>query len=245
MYSTIVSTKGQSIAIIPARGGSKRIPDKNIREMCGVPLIERTIRNLLEYNIFERIIVSTDSQKIAEIASKSGAETPFLREKGLADDITPTLPVIQHAIRELQLNNSGDVASVWCVYPGSFLVGKTSLLEALDNYNLGKDNCFHFAAVEYSHPIQRSFKLTSEGALELREPSSINRRTQDLEKSYYDAGQFYLASIDTWNTSDAIISESSKAVVLPRTSVCDLDTLDDWALAEAMFFRNQKEEFGI
>ncbi len=245
MYSTTVNTKRESIAIIPARGGSKRIPAKNIREMFGIPLIERTIRNLLDYDIFERIIVSTDSQEIAEVSRKAGAETPFLREKELADDITPTLPVIQNAIRELQLRNTGEVTSVCCVYPGSFLVERTSYLKALDSYNLGNNNCFHFTAVEYSHPIQRSFKLSNEGSLEFHDPNSMQQRTQDLDKSYHDAGQFYLASIETWITSDAIISKSSKPVILPRTSVCDLDTLDDWLLAEAMLARNLKADFGI
>ena len=220
-----------SIAIIPARSGSKRIPLKNIREFKGQPMMSWAIQTALESACFERVIVSTDDLHIAEIARDSGAETPFARPAALADDHTPTIPVVQHAIEELAL---GDEVAVCCIYPTAPFLRASDLQSGLDRLRQG-DAKYVFPVTRYGFPIQRSLRRDTQGNVEMFDPSAFNTRSQDLEEAWHDAGQFYWALASTWRTGTPIFQTNAAGIELPRYRVQDIDTEEDWARAEIMF----------
>lgn len=222
-----------AIAIIPARGGSKRIPRKNVRKFCGKPMIAWSIQTARACGCFDRVIVSTDDEEIAEVAREFGAEVPFMRPGQLADDHTATRPVINHAIREV-----GRIATppewVCCLYPTAPFARAEDLNSAF--LQLKKESLdFVISAATFAYPIQRSFRIHRDGAMERIFPENRTARSQDLEEVYHDAGQFYwgrsgafLAELDT-------ISATSRAYLLPRYRVHDIDTEEDWLRAELVF----------
>lgn len=212
------------VAIIPARGGSQRIPRKNIRLLNGKPLIAYSIEAAQASQLFERIIVSTDDEEIAEVARYYGAETPFFRPDELSDGITGTTPVMQHALRFLieQNQTPSEACLIYATCP---------LLQASDiqnGFQALEGASFCFSATTFDFPIQRALCLNSNGKLAELFPEHINKRSQDLVEAIHDAGQFYWATTKDWLEDGHIFGEKSKPIMLPRHRIQDLDTEEDW-----------------
>lgn len=220
------------VAIIPARGGSKRIPRKNIKDFCSKPMIAYSIEAALESKLFDKVIVSTDDEEIAEIAKKYGAEVPFLRPANLSDDHTATIPVIAHAITELQKVESVDIAC--CIYATAPFIQVKFLKEAYELLLKNKSD-YAFSATSFAFPIQRAIKLNENNHVEMFNPEHFNTRSQDLEEAYHDAGQFYFGKAEAWLNNKPIFSKDSRAVILPRHLVQDIDTMEDFVRAELMY----------
>jgi len=212
--------------VIPARGGSKRIPKKNIQEVAGIPLIGHVIRNAINSNVFQDIYVSTDSDEIASISLEFGAKTSDKRPKNLSDDYTPTRPVIADFIeRHPKLNT--DKSVIACVYPFAILIDSNLIRLARDNFESLKDKSRYLAAIQkYPHPIQRSFSLTPEGLLSPSSPGSLEARTQDLPAKYHDAGQFYFAKSSTWLSNKSVLA-TAYGFLIPKYSAVDIDDMED------------------
>lgn len=225
------------VAIIPARGGSKRIKNKNIRQFCGKPMIARAITNAINSEIFDRVIVSTDSKKIKAIALSFGAEVPFDRPTQLAGDHIGTVPVISHAIDWLEREGES-VSEVCCIYPATPFLRPQYLVEGLKCL-LDQHVSFSFSLTTYAHPIQRAVRLKKNGLVQISNKNMSNFRTQDLEEMYHDAGQFYWAKAEVWKSGLSILSSPSVGVLMPRYQAIDIDTPDDWEFAELIFETNQ------
>lgn len=222
-----------NIAIIPARGGSKRIPRKNIKLFCGKPMIVWSIETALNSGCFDRVIVSTDDAEIAEVAKKAGAEVPFFRPTELADDFASTEDVIIHAVQTL--DKSGKPPElICCIYPTAPLLQPESLQHGL---TLLQQKHLHYAlsVASYAYPIQRALRLDQDSRLEMFQPEHRDARSQDLTPAYHDAGQFYWGTRRAWLERQVIFGSNSAAVVLPRYRVTDIDTEEDWICAELMF----------
>ena len=221
------------LAIIPARGGSKRIPRKNIKPFCGKPMIAWSIEAALESGCFDRIIVSTDDEEIAEVARQYGAEVPFMRPLELSDDHTGTIPVIRHAIETI--NSQGRaVEQACCLYATAPFIRAEDLRRGLEILQ-GSGGDYAFSVTSYAFPIQRAIRLTPEGRVEMFNPEHFSTRSQDLEEAYHDAGQFYWGRADAWLQGKMIFSPASLPVMLPRHRVQDIDTPEDWVRAEWLF----------
>ena len=221
------------LAIIPARGGSKRIPRKNIKPFCGQPMIAWTIDAARQSECFDRIIVSTDDAEIADVAREYGAEVPFARPAHLADDYATTGDVIRHAINWMEEHESRPVL-VCCLYATAPFLHPADLkrgLAALDDSQVS----FAFSVTAYPFPIQRAIRIGPMNRVEMFMPEYFNSRSQDLEEMYHDAGQFYWGATDAWLSGRPVYSSSAYAVVLPRYRVQDIDTPEDWIQAELMF----------
>jgi len=221
------------LAVIPARGGSKRIPRKNIRAFAGKPMIGHAIHAARDSGVFDAIVVSTDDPEIAEVARTLGAEVPFRRPADLADDHTPTVPVIAHAIRTLA--GQGRVADlVCCIYPGVPLLAPADLRRGLDVLQAPGSPAYVFPVVPFPSPVQRALRRGADGRTEPMYPQYVNTRTQDLEPAYFDAGQFYWGRSEAWLQGLALHAHGA-TVVLAENSVVDIDTPDDWERAEALY----------
>lgn len=228
------------LAVIPARGGSKRIPHKNIRDFCGKPIIAYSIEAALESGCFDRIVVSTDDEEIALVAREWGAETPFLRPEELANDYAGTLPVIKHAIE--WFNDKGVKPEiVCCMYATAPFMTISDLLRGLDILLSSKSE-YAFSITSYPSPIQRAVKITQTERLEMFQPENILSRSQDLVEAYHDAAQFYWGRSEAFLSELPIFSENAAPVILPRHRVQDIDTPEDWRRAELMFRLLQQEE---
>ena len=222
----------KSIAIIPARGGSKRIPRKNIKDFYGKPLIAYSIQVALESKLFDKIIVSTDNEKIASIAKEYGAEVPFLRPKELSDDFTGTVDVAKHALEWLRKND--EIYDYACtIYATAPLLKSQYLVEGFERLR-DSDAINTFSATSMPFPIQRTFKVNNEGRCEMFTPEHCMTRSQDLEEAYQDAGQFYWTKVDQVS-EEIIFGKDSIPIILPRHFVQDIDTLEDWKRAEIMY----------
>lgn len=224
------------VAIIPARGGSKRIPKKNIREFNNKPIIAWSIQAALESACFDRVIVSTDSKEIASTAKLFGAEVPFLRDKNLSDDHTSTLPVISDAISRLE----DEIEFACCIYPTAPFVKPDDISKGLKIITEQKVD-FVFTATKYNYPIQRALRLDQDGTVSMLQPDQENVRSQDLEDTFHDAGQFYWGRSDAWLEGRPILNNSRILEVLELHSQ-DIDTEDDWRKAEIKFRLLQLEE---
>lgn len=221
------------VAIIPARGGSKRIPRKNIREFCGKPMIAWSIEAATASGCFDRIIVSTDDREIAELAKQFGADVPFLRPPELSDDYAGTLPVIRHAVEWLQQQGE-PVDYACCIYATAPFISPTDLERAWET--IYRDNAsYAFSVTSYAFPIQRAIRITENGRVAMFHPEYFNTRSQDLEEAWHDAGQFYWGTSQAWLEERPIFSEDAVPVTLPRHRVQDIDTPEDWTRAEWMF----------
>jgi len=221
------------IAIIPARGGSKRIPHKNIKPFAGKPIIAYSIEAAKESGLFDRIIVSTDDQEIADVGHRFGAEVPFLRPKELADDHTGTNAVVKHVIG-WALEEAIPVEYACCIYATAPFVQAELLRQAFKMLvESGKD--FAFSVTSYAFPILRSLRLTSQGGVEPIWPENIPKRSQDLEEAYHDAGQFYWGRPQAFLCDTPVFSNAAVPVILPRHMVQDIDTPEDWQRAELMY----------
>ena len=222
-----------NLCVIPARGGSKRIPRKNIKEFCGKPMIAWSIEAAKASDCFDRIIVSTDDEEIAELAKSYGAEVPFMRPAELSDDYAGTTAVIAHAINTLA-EHSQPPAYVCCVYATAPFVQAEDIkrgLEALKSTNAA----YAFSITSYEFPIQRAIRITQNQRVEMFQPEYFETRSQDLEEAWHDAGQFYWGQASAWLESMPIFSRNSAPVHLPRNRVQDIDTPEDWERAEWMF----------
>ena len=220
-----------NIAIIPARGGSKRIPQKNIKDFCGKPIIAWSIELAIKSNLFDDIIVSTDDKKIIEIANYYGAKTPFIRPQNISDDLTPTVPVISHALGEMGLIGKY-YKFACCIYPCSPFMQIDDLKRAIDILT-SKQVDYVYPVTEYQHPIQRCLKF-SKSNMKFMFPEHELTRTQDLERMYHDTGQFYWGKSNSW-TAGIKMHSNGFGLEIPNWRVVDIDNQDDWTRAEIIF----------
>ncbi|PNG43620.1 CMP-N,N'-diacetyllegionaminic acid synthase [Pseudomonas fluorescens] len=219
-----------NVAIIPARGGSKRIPRKNLLPFDGVPMIVRSIRTALESGLFDQVVVSTDDGEIADVARAHGAQVPFLRPADLADDFTGTAAVIVHALQQLP---AFDYAC--CVYATAPLLQARYLRQGIELLEQHLDKSFAFSVCSFGFPVQRALTLDGQGALSALYPEFRNTRSQDLPEAFQDAGQFYWGRTEAWLRGEVLYSPASLPVILPRHLVQDIDTLEDWKRAEYLY----------
>ncbi len=225
---------GSKVAVITARGGSKRIPRKNIRPFCGRPMIEYVIETAQQSGLFHRILVSTDDEEIATVSRDAGAEVPFLRPAELANDTAGTLVVMEHAVNWL-VENEFDCELVCCLFPTSPFLEPEYLARgaiALEEDPAAK---FSFAVTTYASPVFRSFSVDSEGDVSMFWPENETKRSQELPEAFHDAGMFYWGRPDAFRFEERIYSARCKAVVMPRHLVHDLDTAEDWERAELCY----------
>lgn len=227
------------LAVIPARGGSKRIPRKNIKMFCGKPMIAWSIEAAILSGCFDKVIVSTDDEEIAEVARQYGASVPFMRPKELSDDFTGTIPVIRQAIEWCKANEL-DPQLVCCLYATAPFVSPEDLRRGLGILERTGGQ-YAFSVTSYAFPIQRAIRLTESGHVEMFNAEHFNTRSQDLEESYHDAGQFYWGLADAWLQEKKIFTPDSCAVLLPRHRVQDIDTSEDWIRAEWLYKALQAE----
>ena len=222
-----------NVAIIPARGGSKRILNKNIKKFLGKPIISYSIDAAISSNLFDRVIVSTDSDEIASVAKKYGAEVPFMRPEKYSDDYTGTHEVMGHAVKWLE--DSGEMIEyACCIYATAPLVQVSDLLKGFEVIKSGEWKSV-MAATNYSYPIYRSFQKLTDGGLEMIFPEHYHSRSQDLPEVYHDAGQFYWAKSEIWKSKPQEYNQKNSIVTIPNYRAQDIDTLDDWENAEIIY----------
>ncbi|WP_198305857.1 pseudaminic acid cytidylyltransferase [Arcobacter vandammei] len=220
------------IAIIPARGGSKRIPRKNIKDFYGKPLISYSIETALKSKLFDEVIVSTDDEEIAKIAQKFGAIVPFIRPKELSDDFTGTGAVVEHTI-EFLLNKGEKIDFICTIYATAPFLSEKYLIEGFTKLkNSNAKNAFSCTSMPF--PIQRTFKITKDERCEMFWKENFSKRSQDLEEAFQDAGQFYWTNLNI-KSDEIMFGADSIPIILPRYLVQDIDTLEDWTRAEIMY----------
>lgn len=220
-----------NMAIIPARGGSKRIPRKNIKLFNGKPMIAWSIEIAKASGLFGHIVASTDDPEIAEVARSYGADVPFSRPSELADDISPTVPVIAHAVAACA--NMGITANnVCCIYPCAPFIKTEDLISGLELLIAGNSK-YVYPVTEYPHPVQRAMLRSDSGKMTFLHPECELSRTQDLPKAYHDAGQFYWGKSSAWSAMKRMHSEGL-GLVVPHWRIVDIDTPDDWQRAELL-----------
>jgi N-acylneuraminate cytidylyltransferase len=222
-----------NLAIITARGGSKRIPRKNIKDFLGKPIIAYSIETALKSELFDMVMVSTDDEEIALIAKQYGAEVPFLRSKKNADDFSGTADVMLEVLEQLAVEKK-TFENACCLYPTAPFVSINSLKES---YNLLLKKKFDsvFPICQFSFPIQRALKISDEGKTEMIAPENLVKRSQDLTPSYHDAGQFYWTHVDTFLNKKKLITDNTGSIVLSELQVQDIDNETDWKLAELKY----------
>jgi len=220
-----------NIAVIPARGGSKRIPRKNIRDFCGKPIIAHSIETALATGLFDSVIVSTDDEEIAEVSRGWGAEVPFMRPARLADDFTGTTPVLRHAAQWC-IDNGRDIANVCGLYATApFILPK----DLKDGYEALQNAPAAFSITTFAYPIFRSLHRNETGKMVLFWPEHLTTRSQDLPEAFHDCGQFYWASTDFLLNGKEFMQGEAAGIPIPRHRVQDIDTEEDWIRAEAMY----------
>lgn len=221
------------IAVIPARGGSKRIVGKNVRSFAGKPLIAYSLAAAKESQLFDEIIVTTDSLDIAEISLEYGATYIVERPQELSDDFVGTFPVVQHAIETYQ-SRVGQVEYVCCIYATAPFLSASKLEEGFALLSQAPAQQFAFSVASFAFPIQRAIRLYQSG-VEPIDASQMGKRSQDLEECYHDAGQFYWGRTNAYLDNLPMFAEHSIPVILPRYLVQDIDTPEDWERAELMY----------
>ncbi len=222
----------RSVFLIPARGGSKRIPRKNVRLFHGRPMIAWSIEAARRSGCFARVVVSTDDDEIAAIARREGAEVPFLRPPELADDYAGTMAVVAHAAERLEL--AGDAPDLLCcLYATAPFVRPEDLARGRDAIRPGVD--YALAVTSFASPIERALRLTEDGRAGMIDPTLYTVRSQDLATAYHDAGQFYWGRWSAWREGRPFYGTAPAAIVLPRHRVQDIDTPEDWRRAELLF----------
>jgi len=220
------------LAVIPARGGSKRIPRKNIRIFHGKPMIGYAIAAAIASELFDHVIVSTDDDEIAQVAREFGAEVPFMRPPELADDHTPTVPVIAHAITACQ-NMGWDLHEVCCIYPGVPFISTKDLRTAHEQL-LTTGSQYVFPVTGFPSPFQRALCRLPDGSVKPFQPEYAGTRTQDLEPGYFDVGQFYWGKTSAW-LQGLNLHLNGVTLIIPEWRVVDIDTPADWARAELLY----------
>ena len=217
------------LAVIPARGGSKRIPHKNIRHFCGRPMMAYVIETALQSGLFDHVIVSTDEASIAEVARQCGAEVPFMRPAALADDFTVIVDVMRHAVKWYE-EQGDNVELACCLYATAPMLIAEDLIKGV-RLVAEKQADFSLSVTHFAFPIQRALKMSLQGELSMFQPEHASTRSQDLEDAYHDAAQFYCGSREAFFTSEPT---KTKGVFIPRYRVQDIDTEEDWVMAELM-----------
>lgn len=221
-----------AVALIPARGGSRRVPRKNIRPFLGVPAIARVISTLERAEIFNRIVVSTDDPEIAEVSRDSGADVPGYRPAVLSDDYATTVDVVRHAIGAWLFDlNFG--TPLWAVYPTALLLRSETLVSAGESFVRTRPD-FLVPVLRYPHPVERRFRITSEGVLAADEPAALLARSQDLQPAFHDAGQFYIGTVRAWTEFAPLVTGRNLPFELPAGSAVDVDEPGHWDLAESL-----------
>ena len=222
-----------NIAVIPARGGSKRIPQKNIKPFCGKPMIAWSIEEALKSECFEQVVVSSDDEKILAVAEKHGAKIPFVRPQSLADDYTGITAVVCHAV-DWFYQHDFELDYVCCIFATTPFIQSSDIRNGLKQ--LQTSGCdFALGVTSFSSPIQRAVKINHQGRVEMFYPEYFNSRSQDLEDAYHDAGQFCWGRAHAWLDGKSSFSGDSMPIKLPSYRVQDIDTPDDWYRAELMF----------
>ena len=225
--------KIDALAIIPARAGSKRIPNKNIKPFCGKPMIAWPISVLQSSDLITDIIVSTDSEEIREITENLGAKAPFIRPKELSDDYTGTAEVTKHAVK-WYVQNIGEPKLILTVYPTAVFLSTNDILRAHRLLERTKSQIV-FAGTEFPFPIQRALYLNENNRVQMFQPENFFTRSQDLKPAYHDAGQFYLARKDAVLHDVSGFSDQASMLILPRHRAVDIDTMEDFVIAERLF----------
>ena len=223
-----------NLCVIPARGGSKRIPLKNIKDFNGKPIIAYSIEAAIKSNCFSQVIVSTDDKEIAEVALKYGALVPFTRPDNLSDDFVGTIPVVRHAIEWLENNNNIRFDNVCCLYATAPFV-KSKIIRESYKQLIKSKSYYCFSVTSFAFPIQRALKINQESKIKMFYPKYLDSRSQDLQESYHDAGQFYWGKTQAFKDEMPIFSKFSSPYILPRYLVQDIDNNEDWIRAELMF----------
>ena len=221
-----------NICLIPARGGSKRIPRKNIRSFCGKPMIAWSIKAAQDSGAFDQILVSTDDVEIAEVAQSHGAAVPFLRPEHLADDQASTQDVITHAL-DWVVKQGHHCDALCCLYATAPFVQPEDLRLSKQRLEDSRPGTVVFAATSFPFPIQRAIHLDEQGYSAMFQPECFSTRSQDLVEAYHDAGQFYWATPQTWSEVTNLF-EGMRPLLLPRWRVQDIDTEEDWQSAELL-----------
>lgn len=221
------------IAIIPARGGSKRIPRKNIRLFHGKPVIHWVIDAAKSSGCFEHVLVSTDDENIAVLAVDAGAWVPFIRPACLSDDLTPTVPVIAHALQTIE-GDGHFFTMTCCIYPTAVFASADVLIRGLSL--LEKGDCSYVMSVTpYTHPIERAIRVAKNGEIAMVSAEYVATRSQDLQTAFHDAGQFYWGRSEAWLSGEPILSGNTRAIILDGTEAYDIDNENDWGIAEQLF----------
>ncbi|MEI7230360.1 pseudaminic acid cytidylyltransferase [Pectobacterium carotovorum] len=220
------------VAIIPARGGSKRIPRKNVKLFCGRPMIAWSIEQAKASECFDRIIVSTDDMEIADVARQCGVEAPFIRPDELSNDYATTGQVMSHAVTWLQRESV--IQAACCIYATAPFLSAKDIRHGYRKFEEAQSD-YAFSVTTYAFPIQRALKKSTDDRVSMFQPETFQTRSQDLEEAFHDAGQFYWGKPDAWKEERAIFNSDSIAVILPRHRVQDIDTQEDWDRAELMF----------
>lgn len=222
-----------NVAVIPARGGSKRIPRKNIKLFHGIPIIAYAINTAWASGVFDEVIVSTEDDEIADIATCFGAKIPWMRKKGLSDDYATTLDVMQDAVSRIKADKMA-LESVCCIYPATPLLDPLYITQGLQKLN-NEGWKYVFSGLKSSENPQRLFSLGASKEVESLFPEHEETRTQDLKDFFYDAGQFYWGKVSSWENRVEIFSRESTIVEIPRNLAIDIDTPEDWHYAESLF----------
>lgn len=228
----MIPEKSASICIITARGGSKRIPRKNIKEFCGKPIIAYSIEAALKSGCFDEVMCSTDDEEIAEAAKRYGASVPFMRSAATANDFATTADVLNEVVAGYQKRGKS-FDYFCCLYPTAPFVSAERIRKGLEMMVAAKANGA-MPVVQYSYPIQRALKI-SDNAISMREPEHLCSRSQDLEPMYHDAGQYYWYRTEAFKSNPNIMAISPLAIITPEEEVQDIDTPDDWKMAEMKY----------
>lgn len=228
------------ICVIPARGGSKRIPRKNVRPFCGRPIVEYSIEAAITSGMFDHVVVSTDDDEIARISLLAGADVPFRRPDGLANNFVGTNDVVAHAI-EFYNGLGTKVTAACCVYATAPFVRKDDIC---DGYNalIESSLSFAFSVTTYAYPIHRALSRDQQGRVRMLSPANAGVRSQDLEEVWHDAGQFYWGKAEAFVNRLSLFEGVAVGVPIPRFRVQDIDTEDDWVRAELMFRLLREQE---
>lgn len=221
------------LCVIPARGGSQRIPRKNIKCFNGKPIIAYSIEAAIKSQCFDKVIVSTDDEEIADVAKKYGAEIPFMRPDDLSGDYVGTNAVVKHAV-EWFIKYQHHPDFICEIYPTAPFICSTDISNGFDLMR-SRAADMAFSITRFAYPIQRAVKINHDGYIKMVQPKYLNTRSQDLEEMYHDAGQFYWFSTDAILKQLPLFSSHSVPIILPSYRVQDIDTLDDWKRAELMF----------
>ncbi|MCB9283036.1 MAG: pseudaminic acid cytidylyltransferase [Lewinellaceae bacterium] len=223
----------KNLAVITARGGSKRIPRKNIRDFLGKPIIAYSIQAALDTGLFDEVMVSTEDEEIAEIARHYGAKVPFLRSEKTADDFATTADVLMEVLLEYSKTGT-QFQYLCCIYPTAPLL-KPNLVQEAFELLINKDFETVFPVLKFSFPIQRALKVGTENKAEMFYPEHLNTRSQDLQPAFHDSGQFYWLRVDRFLQSQKLLTENTGVIPISEMEAQDIDNLEDWQLAELKY----------